>query len=56
LRRKTAGHAKANNPRAIPKQRAGFCYRRCERGRQMTAVATANDAHPRARSDAGLKR
>jgi hypothetical protein len=56
LWRKPARHAKADNPGAIAEQQAGFCDRCCKRGRQITAVAPANDLHFRARSDAGLKR
>ena len=32
----------------------GFCDCRCKHGRQVTAVATANDVSPGARCDAGL--
>src|SRR5262249_48014559 len=49
-------HAKANNSGAIAKMHTSFCDRRCKHGRQVTAVATANDVSPGARCDARLKR
>ena len=55
LRRKPAGHAKADYPGAIAKQLMGICDRCCKRGRQIAAVATTNNMDSRTRSDAGLK-
>ena len=55
VRRETAGHAEADNPRATAHHRPRFQDRRREPGSQVAAVAATYDVNPWPSGDARFK-